>query len=122
MPETREKTFNFFGGLPVKIRFSIDADDRNKKLFKSYAPPDKSLGDFFNHFLLIQRNNNKLDLELLDEQGEPFGWKFYATDYMGLKKRQLDPEQSFEKIRIKKTETILARRVQLVAESNLDLL
>lgn len=115
LPETREKTFIFFGGMPIKIKFATDADDRNKKLFRSYAPPDKSLGEFFNHFLLIQRNNNKVDLELLDERDEPFGWKFYRTDYMGLIKKQLDPEESFEAMRIKKTETILAKRVRLAA-------
>ena len=113
LPDTREKTFIFFGGLPVKIKFSIDADDGNKKLFRSYAPPDKSLGEFFNHLLLIQRNNNKLDIELLDERQQPFGWKFYRTDYMGLIKRQINPDESFEEMDLKKTEIILAKRVRL---------
>ena len=113
LPETQEKTFIFFGGLPVRVKFAIDANDRNKKLFKSYAPPDKTLGEFFNHFLLIQRNNNKLDLALLDEEQKPFGWKFFRTDYMGLLKTQIDPMESFEELKLKTSETILATRVRL---------
>ncbi len=120
LPEIQEKTFIFFGGLPVKIKFSVDAKDRNKKVYKSYAPPDKSLGDFFNHFLLIQRNNNKIELGLLDEQRKPFGWKFYRTEYMGLVKRQLDPFENFEELKLKSSETILATRVRLGDALNLD--
>ena len=113
LPETHEKTFIFFGGLPVRVKFAIDGNDRNKKLFKSYAPPDKTLGEFFNHFLLIQRNNNKLDLALLDEEQKPFGWKFFRTEYMGLLKKQIDPMESFEEIKLKSSETILATRVRV---------
>lgn len=118
LPDTKEKTFIFFGGLPVKLKFSIEGNDKNKKLFKSYAPPDKSIGDFFNHFLLIQRNNNKLELDLLDEEQKPFGWKFFRTEYMGLIKKQLDPNENFEELKLKSTETILATRVRLANQEN----
>ena len=64
VPDTREKTFIFFGGLALKIKFSIKGNDRNKKVYRSHAPLDKSIGDFFNQFLLIQRNNNKLEISI----------------------------------------------------------
>ena len=113
LPDTQEKTFIFFGGLPVRVKFAPDANDRNKKLFKSYAPPEKTLGEFFNHFLLIQRNNNKLHLDLLDEDQRPFGWKFFRTEFMGLIKKQINPLENFEEINLKASETILATRVRL---------
>jgi hypothetical protein len=113
LPDTQEKTFIFFGGMPVRVKFSVDGDDRNKKLFKSYAPPDKPLGEFFNHLLLIQRNNNHLNVDLLDEYQQPFGWKFYRTDYMGLLKTQINPNESIEELRLKSSETIIATRVRL---------
>ena len=119
VPDTFEKTFIFFGGLPVKIIFSLEGDDRNKKLFKSNVPLDKSIGDFYNHFLLIQRNNNKQNIVLKDENEKPFGWKFYRVDMWGLRKKQLDPEATFEEIDLKSHSTILAKRVRLAEDDDL---
>lgn len=111
--ESLEKTFIYFGGLPVKVKFSIARNDRDKKIFKSFAPVDKTVGEFFNHFLLIQRNNNKLNIELLDEDQKPFGWKFYEIDWFGLRKKQLNPEANIEELEMKRSGTILAQRVRL---------
>jgi len=119
VPDTFEKTFIFFGGLPVKIIFSLEGDDRSKKLFKSNAPLDKSIGGFYNHFLLIQRNNNKQNIALKDENEKPFGWKFYKVDMWGLRKKQLDPEATFEEINLKSHSTILAKRVRLAEDDDL---
>lgn len=119
VPDTFEKTFIFFGGLPVKIIFSLEGDDRGKKLFKSNAPLDKSIGDFYNHFLLIQRNNNKQSIALKDENERSFGWKFYKVDMWGLRKKQLDPDATFEETDIKSHSTILAKRVRLAEDDDL---
>ncbi len=117
VPDTKEKTFIFFGGLALKINFSIRANDRSKKTYRSHAPLDKSIGDFFNHFLLIQRNNNKLNIDLIDEDNTAFGWKFYQTEFWGLKKRQLDPEANLEEMNVKNHATIMVERVRLINES-----
>ncbi len=113
VPETQEKTFIFFGGLALKINFSPNANDRHKKIFRSHAPLDKSIGDFFNHFLLIQRNNNKLRVELLDEDRQLFGWKFYHVTFWGLQKRQLNPEANLEEMNVKNHAIIMVERVRL---------
>jgi hypothetical protein len=113
VPDTREKTFIFFGGIPVRVKFSLTANDRNQKIFKSNCPLDKSIGDFFNQFILIQRNNNKLDIELLDEQDEPFGWKFYKVELWGFKITQLDPELTVSESGLKNRSTVMAKRVRL---------
>ena len=111
--DTHEKTFIYFSGIPIRVQFSVSADDRNKKIFRSLAPLTESLGDFFNHFLLIQRNNNNLDLELLDERQQPFGWKFYKVDFLGLQKEKLDPEANIKELKLKNHATIMVKRVRL---------
>jgi hypothetical protein len=116
LPDTRERTFIFFGGLALKINFSTKANDLNKKTYRSHAPLDKSIGEFFNHFLLIQRNNNKLKIDLIDEDRQPFGWKFYQTEFWGLKKRQLDPEANLEEMKVKNHGTIMVERVRLAKD------
>ena len=110
---TREKTFIFFSGIALKIRFSVDATDKNKTVFRSLAPLDKTLGEFFNHFLLIQRNNNRLNIDLLDEWQKPFGWRFYKIDLLGFRKTTLDPEATIKELELKNHETIMIRRVRL---------
>ena len=110
---SREKTYIFFGGTPVKIKFSVKGNDRHKKIFKSHAPLDKSLGEFFNQFVLIQRNNNKLEIDLLDERQEPYGWKFYKIDLLGFKSKQLDPEMDVSESNLKNHSTIMVKRVRL---------
>ena len=119
VPDTFEKTFIFFGGVPTRIIFSLDGNDRNKKLFKSNAPLEKTVGDFYNHFLLIQRNNNRQDIALKDENERPFGWKFFKVDMLGLRKKQLDPEATFEELDLKNHSTILAKRVKLAEDDEL---
>lgn len=111
--QTREKTFIFFSGIALKIKFSTEGTDRRKTLFRSLAPLDKTVGDFFNHFILIQRNNNKLNIELQDETLHPFGWKFYKVDVMGLRKTPLDPESTIKELELKNHDTILVKRVRL---------
>jgi len=118
IPDNREKTFIFFGGIPVKVIFSVEADDRRKKVFRSHAPLDKTIGDFFNHFVLIQRNNNKIEIDLLDEENLPFGWKFYKVDFGGFRKRQLDPELTIEESKLKNHTTIKVQRVRLSEMKN----
>jgi hypothetical protein len=118
IPGNREKTFIFFGGIPVKIIFSVEGDDRQKKVFRSHAPLDKTIGDFFNHFVLIQRNNNKIEIDLLDEDQVPFGWKFYKVDLGGFRKIQLDPETTFEESKLKNHTTIKVQRVRLSEINN----
>ena len=119
IPDTLEKTFIFFGGIPTRIIFSLEANDRNKKLFKSNAPLEKSIGDFYNHFLLIQRNNNRQDIALKDENEKPFGWKFFKVDMWGLRKKQLDPEATFEELHFKSHSTIVAKRVRLAEDDQI---
>ena len=116
VPDTFEKTFIFFGGVPIRIIFSLAANDRNKKLLKSNAPLEKSVGEFYNHFLLIQRNNNRQNIELKDENQNHFGWKFFKIDMWGLRKQQLDPEATFEELGLKNHSTILAKRVKLAED------
>ena len=118
IPGNREKTFIFFGGIPVKIVFSVQGDDKRKKVYRSHAPLDKTIGDFFNHFVLIQRNNNKIEIDLLDEENLPFGWKFYKVDFGGFRKRQLDPELTIEESKIKNHTTIKVQRVRLSEMNN----
>jgi hypothetical protein len=118
IPDNREKTFIFFGGIPVRIIFSVEGDDKRKKVFRSHAPLDKTIGDFFNHFVLIQRNNNKLEIDLLDEDQLPFGWKFYKVDFGGFRKVQLDPEATFEESKLKNHTTIKVQRVRLSEINN----
>ena len=119
VPDTYEKTFIFFGGVPIRIIFSLEGNDRNKKVFKSNAPLEKSIGDFYNHFLLIQRNNNRQDIALKDEDEKHFGWKFFKVDMWGLRKEQLDPEATFEELDFKSHSTLLAKRVRLADDDDL---
>jgi hypothetical protein len=118
IPDIREKTFIFFGGIPVKIIFSVERNDKHKKVFRSHAPLDKTIGDFFNHFVLIQRNNNKIEIDLLDEEQLPFGWKFYKVDFGGFRKNQLDPDMTFEESKLKNHTTIKVQRVRLSEINN----
>ena len=70
-------------------------------------------------FLLIQRNNNKQDIALKDKNERPFGWKFFKVDMWGLRKKQLDPEATFEDLNLKNHSTILAKRVKLAEDDEL---
>ena len=68
--------------------------------------------------MLIQRNNNKIEIDLLDDDQVPFGWKFYKVDVGGFRKNQLDPEMTFEESKLKNHTTIKVQRVRLSEINN----
>ncbi|MBX0289472.1 TssN family type VI secretion system protein [Hymenobacter sp. HSC-4F20] len=80
--------------------------------FSSKAPYEMHLGDLF-HIFLTDYNALKPDqsLQYLDEQGQPFGWVFYAKQAWWKPRRYLDPDYSFRDNFLKQGDIIVARRV-----------
>ncbi|HZF65306.1 MAG TPA: TssN family type VI secretion system protein [Chitinophagaceae bacterium] len=114
VPEDQEKVYIFFTGFSVQFKFSLSADDSKKQVYSTQAPLDRSLGEFFNHFLLIKRNNNKSRIELMDEHKQPFGWKFYLLSNYGIEKRLLDPDLDLKQNNVPQNAVIQVERVQLI--------
>ena len=75
-------------------------------------PLHLELGKLFNSFLNVEKNSNATDLECVDPNNVPYGWKFYAISFGGFYQRVLDPSKSLnDNKNIQKNTTILAKRV-----------
>ena len=67
-----------------------------------------------NSFLNIERKDGNVDIDCIDPDNKPYGWKFFAVSFGGVYKRILDPEKSLQDNgNIKKNTTILAKRVEM---------
>lgn len=80
--------------------------------FSSKAPYEMRFGDLF-HIFLTDYNVLKPDqaLQYLDEQGQPYGWTFYAKQRWWKPRRFINPDYSFRDNFLKQGDIIVARRV-----------
>jgi hypothetical protein len=80
--------------------------------FSSKAPYEMHFSDLF-HIFLTDYNALKPEqaIQYLDEQGQPFGWVFYAKQRWWKPRRYIDPDYSFRDNFIKQGDIIVAKRV-----------
>jgi hypothetical protein len=80
--------------------------------FSSKAPHEMHFGDLFRIFL-TDYNVMKPDqaIQYLDEQGQPYGWIFYAKQGWWKRRRYIDPDYSFRDNFIRQGDIIVSRRV-----------
>lgn len=81
--------------------------------FSSKAPYEMRFSDLFQIFL-TDYNALKPDqaIQYLDDQGQPYGWLFYAKQAWWKRRRYYDPDRSFRDNFIRQGDIIVARRVQ----------
>jgi hypothetical protein len=101
----------FIYGMTLKIKVPVKASDRKKKVFASKAPLSMKLGEFFDHFIIIQNNKWRHKIEVSENEEQDFGWQFYEENLGGLMRRRLDPEMSLVENGVKENSTIVALRV-----------
>ena len=80
--------------------------------FSSKAPYAMHFGDLFQIFL-TDYNILKPDqtIQYLDEQGQAFGWVFYAKQAWWKRRRYINPDYSFQDNFLKQGDIIVARRI-----------
>jgi hypothetical protein len=80
--------------------------------FSSKAPYDMLFSDLF-HIFLTDYNVLKPEqaLQYLDEQGQPYGWIFYAKQRWWKPRRYINPDYSFRDNFLKQGDIIVAQRV-----------
>ncbi len=116
----------FIYGMTLKIKVPVKTSDRKKKVFSTKAPLSMKLGEFFDHFVIIQNNKWRHKIEISEGDLREFGWKFYEENLGGLVRRRLDPDMSLVENGVKENSTIVALRVYKMApaletqESNLN--
>lgn len=101
----------FIYGMTLKIKMPVKISDRKKKVFSTKAPLSMKLGEFFDHFVIIQNNKWRHKIELSEGDQQSFGWKFYELNLGGLLRRRLDPDISLVENGVKENSTIVALRV-----------
>jgi len=80
--------------------------------FSSKAPNQMKLSDLFAIFL-TDYNRLKPDqaLQYVDDQGQPYGWLFYAKQPWWRRRRYYDPDYSFQDNFLRQGSIIIAQRV-----------
>lgn len=108
--KTTQGAVNFLYGMPLQLKVSLKQIERRKKLFPIKAPLSMKLGEFFNHFLLMQ-NSKWQKIQVTTNEQEPFGWEFFEESLGGLIKRRLDPDINVVDNGVKPNSVIVALRV-----------
>ncbi|UYZ62601.1 TssN family type VI secretion system protein [Hymenobacter weizhouensis] len=84
--------------------------------FSSKAPYEMRLGDLF-HIFITDYNALKPEqaLQYVDEQGQSYGWLFYAKQPWWRRRRYYNPDHTFRDNFLRQGSIIVARRVPLAS-------
>ncbi|MEP7144119.1 MAG: TssN family type VI secretion system protein [Ferruginibacter sp.] len=109
MPSNK-MTAVLLNSLQIKFRLKLNYSDTAENLFVSTVPANSQLGKIFQFFLTdIEEAGTKI--QLLDEQHQPYGWRFLHRKT--LVTVVLDPESTPSENKIKPHDTILIERIKI---------
>jgi hypothetical protein len=100
----------FLNSIPIRVKIQIEERGRVEYVIAFRAPVKMKLGLIFYHVIKEQNESGKTPVELLDNNGRPFGWVFFVPSLAGWSK-SLDPEATLIENQIGPNAVIIARRV-----------
>ncbi|MEO6546537.1 MAG: hypothetical protein ABIN94_01005 [Ferruginibacter sp.] len=105
-PEVEPKPVVFLNSVQLYVQLSMNIGGA-EEIFTVSTSLEISLNEFFNHFINLK--SRKYQVDLFDDKGNSYPWKFYTKGMMGSK--ELDPLLSLHKNKVKELSVIVARRI-----------
>lgn len=111
-PVVENPDIAYLNTIRINLTLSRSFNVKDNLSYLISTPLTVELGKLFNAFLFVETKASTGEIECVDEDSVPYGWKFFVVKYGGLYKRALDPGKSLQNNgNIKKNTTLLAKRV-----------
>ncbi len=111
-PVVENPDIAYLNTIRINLTLSRSFNVKDNVSYLISTPLTLELGKLFNAFLFVETKASTGEIECVNDESVPYGWKFFVVKYGGLYKRALDPDKSLQNNgNIKKNTNLLAKRV-----------